>query len=282
MSSVAFEEKFIGFVDLLGFKSLVSQAEQGRGYPLEEILKALGELGSNATRARYVHAGPLICPHARFSTKDIGFRLTQVSDCVVMSAEVSPAGAINLVGHCWQACMGLLTRGIMCRGYITRGSIYHTDDQLVGSGYNQTIEKEKQVSAFKRSADERGTPFIEIDSSVVKYIESDGDSCVKTMFDRMVKKDGDLTVLFPVKRLNHQFIVFGGRAFEAEKHLQSVRNVKQWVINFRSKVLNLIDQSNPSAMSKGEHYVRILDEQLVECEKTERFILALSSVPKSR
>lgn len=146
---------------------------------------------------------------------------------------------------------------------------------MIGSGYQEALEKEKEVSAFKRSANERGTPFIEVDDSVVKYIETDGDSCVKTMFDRMVKKDGNLTVLFPVKRLNHSFIVFGARPFESEKHLKSIRNVKTWILDFRGKVLSLIDETNASAVSKGEHYVRMLDAQLLECDETERVILAL-------
>ena len=46
------------------------------------------------------------------------------------------------------------------------------------------------VSAFKRKADENGTPFVEIDPSVCHYIENGSDSCVKEMFSRYVKNDG--------------------------------------------------------------------------------------------
>ena len=47
----------------------------------------------------------------------------------------------------------------MCRGYINRGRIYHTTEQQIGTGLNSAVEREKQVSIFKKDADERGTPF---------------------------------------------------------------------------------------------------------------------------
>lgn len=281
MAEVTFADKFIGFVDLLGFKSLVRSSEEGRGYPLNEILTALGDLGSAETRRRYLLRGPGICPRSKFNAKDLDFQITQVSDCVVVSTEISPAGAINLVSHCWQACLGLLTRGIMCRGYITRGSIYHTEDQVVGSGFSEATEREKQVSAFKQKADESGTPFIEVDHAVECYIEDEGDKCVKEMYGRMTRKDGELTVLFPFKRLNHSFIVAGLGKFDAEENLQSVRNVKQWIRGFKDKVASLIDQTNPNAINKGNHYIRILDAQLEECDKTERLIVMLAGKPSS-
>src|SRR5690606_12247136 len=116
-----FAEKIIAFVDVLGFKSLVAAAESGTGPSLIELLELLTLLGKGTERSRFEESGPTICPCAPYVRRDLDFRVTQISDCAILSAEVSPAGAINLVSHCWGAVIALLHRGIMCRGYIKIG-----------------------------------------------------------------------------------------------------------------------------------------------------------------
>ena len=101
MAEPQFADKFIGFVDVLGFKGMVRDSEEGRGLPLPELIDALKELGNETDRKRYEKHGPTTCPGARYIRKDLDFQLSQISDCVVVSAEVSPAGVINLVSHCW-------------------------------------------------------------------------------------------------------------------------------------------------------------------------------------
>jgi len=142
MSDMEFKDKFIAFVDILGFKKLVEAAETGTGMPLSNLLEALKEFGVPEDRKIYEQYGPRVCPNSPYIHRDLDFRLTQISDCVIISSEVSPAGVINLVGHCWGAVIQVLTKGIMCRGYITRGSVYHTDAQIIGSGYQKAYGKE--------------------------------------------------------------------------------------------------------------------------------------------
>ena len=175
-----FKEKFIGFVDILGFKELVQASEGGTGKPLLELLEMLKKLGSLEDRKQFNKYGPTICPESTYVKRDLDFQLTQVTDCVIVSSEVSPAGVINLINHCWDVVIKLLKEGIMCRGYITRGSIYHTDTQFLGSGYQEAYEKE--VTAFKCEADERGTPFVEVDPVVCNYVRNSDDECVKKCF----------------------------------------------------------------------------------------------------
>src|SRR5690606_5277877 len=110
---------------------------------------------------------------------------------------------------CCSAVMGLLALGIMCRGYITRGSIYHNEGQVIGSGYHQAYESEQGVSVFKLEADERGTPFVEVDPIVCNFVKEETDSCVREMFSRMTKKEQGTTAVFPFKRLLHCFTIGG-------------------------------------------------------------------------
>jgi len=285
MGDTGFKDKSIGFVDILGWKELVKVAEAGNGMSLGNLIEMATELGTPEDRKRYQKSGPRICPNSTYIQRDLDFQLTQISDSVLVSSEISPAGVINLVDHCWGAVIQLLTKGIMCRGYITRDSVYHTEVQIIGSGYEKAYGNENQVTAFKRNADERGTPFVEVDPVVCDYVRDQGDSCVKKMFSRYVKGDGTVTALFPFKRLQHSFIIGGwpGHTFNPEKERQSNKNMRSMIENVRDRVIALIDRSKPDAASKAEHYIAALDAQIEVCERTDEMIdMPSSTSPASR
>lgn len=283
MIDMEFKDKFIGFVDILGWKELVKAAEAGTGMTLSTLIEVAKELGTPEDRDRYEKHGPRICRNSACTQRDLGFRLTQISDCVIVSSEISPAGIINLVDHCWGAVIELLTKGIMCRGYITRGSVYHTDTEIIGSGYHEALDKEAQVTAFKNDADERGTPFVEVDPVICNYVRDCGDQCVKKMFSRYVKEDGKVTALFPFKRLQHSFIIAGfGHTCNPEEEKRSNENLRRRIERFKVRVMALVDLSNSNAVIKAEHYVKALDAQLEECNKSDEMIDMLSSFPPKR
>ena len=252
--------------------------------PLAQLLEVVKKLGSPEDRAAIVAYGPTLCPASQYIQRDLDFRIIQISDCAVISSEVSPAGVINLVHHCWGAVIRLLQSGLMCRGYITRGLIFHTDTQVIGSGYQRAYEAEHQVAAFKRQADERGTPFVEVDRPVCDYVAQSGDGCVKEMFASHVKDDGAAVALFPFQKLSHSFIVGGfGSTFDADRERQSNDNMRQSLQTLKERVASFVDRSNASAVSKAEHYLTALDEQLRVCDKVDEAIrLLTSSYPSSR
>ena len=277
MSSVKLTEKFIGFVDILGYSSLTRAAEEGRGLTFQDLEEMQAILGTDKMRKHYEQYGPTICPAAPRVRKDMDFQLTQVWDSVVVSTEVSPAGIINLVSHCFNACIMLLTKGVMCRGYIKKGMILHDGLRVLGSGHVDTVASEKNVSIFKRHAEELGTPFIEVDPEVVEYVTTQTDKCVKEMFSRHTLTHDGLTAIFPIKRLSHSFIIagFGMPAFEPNKEKESNNNVRQSLIKLKQKVLSHIEASVASAVRKSEHYIRALDEQLKTCDRTDEMIDSL-------
>ncbi len=282
MTDTIFKNKFIGFVDILGFEKLVEAAEKGSGMPLPELLELVEKLGTPEDQLEYTKHGPMTCPESRYIQRDLDFKITQISDCIIVSSEVSPAGVINLVHHCCGAVIKLLTKGVMCRGYITEGLIYHTDKQFIGSGYQEALSKESHVAAFKRKADE-STPFVEVDSAVCDYIRDNGDSCVKEMFSRYVKKDGIVTALFPFQRLEHSFIIgdWHGHKFDPEKERESNKNTRIMIEKMKEAVIALVDQSRPDAKLKAEHYIAALDAQLDVCQNTDEFInTRCTSFPK--
>ena len=56
------------------------------------------------------------CPEAPSLSPDLDFALTRQFDTVVVSAEISPAGVINVLAHCWIAALKLMGKGLMTRG----------------------------------------------------------------------------------------------------------------------------------------------------------------------
>lgn len=269
-----YQEKFIAYVDILGFKKLVKESENGTGMTLSELMELPKCLGTPDDVLRFKKFGPTTCPASSCINRDLDFKLTQISDCVIVSSEISPAGVINLVSHCWGAVLKLLQKGIMCRGYITKGKIYHTEtSQFIGSGYNEAVSKEKTVNAFKREADERGTPYVELDSIVCKYVKDCGDRCVKEMFSRFVKEDGDLAALFPFKRLSHSFLIAGfGIKFDPNREKSSNQNMRILIKELKRRILEFVNKANPDAIRKSEHYIKALNDQLVVCDKTDEMI----------
>ncbi len=267
-------EKFIGFVDILGYSALTRVAEAGRGLSLSELQNIIKLLGSSEDRDRYEKRGGATCPGAPHIRKDLDFQISQAWDSVVVSTEISPAGAINLVSHCWGACIMLLTKGVMCRGYIKRGMVYHEGEEVLGSGHVDAVAKEKLVSIFKRDAQEKGTPFIQVDNEVVEYIAGQSDKCVKEMFSRMIVTDGDVTALFPIKRLSHKFILagYGTPPLDAEKEKSNNDMVRRNIMRLKDKILCFVDASDSSAVQKSEHYIRALDAQLIVCDETDALI----------
>lgn len=266
------KDKFIGFVDVLGFTNLVERAEGHAGITQDEIHQVLDSLGKDDGKQVALY-GPLVCPESRYLQRDLDFQVSPVSDCVLVSSEVSPAGAINLVDFCWRIVFRLLTAGFMCRGYITRGSIFHEGMRFFGAGYHKALKEEGQVSIFKQAADEKGTPFVEVEGVVHQYVQGCGDECVQKIFNRLVKMDGDLVALFPFNRFTTPFLT--GAAPESER--RSIDYIRADLRKTKELVTRFVDRSKPDAVRKSEHYLHALDEQLAICDQHETFLDELNT-----
>jgi hypothetical protein len=169
------------------FSNLVREVEKNGEGPsrLLELTKVLG--GGDGGRR------PKVCPNSSRIATDLDFKITQISDCVVVSAEVSPAAVIALNHHCVTVAQALVHEGTLCRGYVTRGNIYHEERQFIGTGYMRAVENEKTVVFKRADLGEQETPFIQIDESVTEYVRDEGDECVCKMFARCTTSDGTYT-----------------------------------------------------------------------------------------
>ena len=113
-----------------------------------------------------------------------------------------------------------MRKGLMCRGYVKRGLLYHTEDYCVGSGLGEVVKEEKNVSIFMTEDGECGTPFIEVDSNIVDYANGKTtDDCVKEMFSSIVKSEEDAAAIFPFRNLDPG--IFGHGSFDADEMRQN-------------------------------------------------------------
>jgi hypothetical protein len=281
-----YEDKFIAFVDILGFSDLVRESQEEKsGRPtLEELIDLVEKLGSQAESARLAQSGPHVCPRAPFVSRDLSFRITQVSDSVVVSSEVSPAGVIHLVNHCFGISVDLLMSGHLCRGFITRVQIFHSDSQFIGSGYLSALDGEKRVSVFQANSAEIGTPFIQFDKSVCTYVAQQTDECVKMLFGRMTESDGRdaaITAFAALKRLPSTVIDenFDPREWK-EKILITRTHMQKLVAQLEKVALD----APRTAQSKIAHYIRKLGEVLAvknqEIEYMDRLATELPRKPR--
>ncbi len=266
-----FRDKFVAFVDILGFTSKVAAADGRPGAQLSDLLEICGELESRSHVQSIAAYGPIICPESRYESRNLDYRVTQISDCAIISTEVSPAGVINLVEHISQSIIGLLQHGVLVRGYVTRGSIFHDDQQFIGVGYQNALTGEKSVRAFRMSESDGATPFVEVDPQVVRYIREETDACVVEMFGRMAKVDPaqDVTVLFPFQQLTN---VVGGNISEPEKCQRSLAIVRTWIDSYKEKIKSQESVSDHVANKKTKYYMKILNDLLVECYEIENFL----------
>jgi hypothetical protein len=271
---VQFKDKFIVFIDVLGFTNLVEQSAAGIGVPPSTIVQIQEALNPQGIREEFDRYGPTTCPESQLVDRNLDFRLSSLSDSVLLSAEISPAGIINLTSQASRIAFRLLQVGVMCRGYITRGLLVHTDSHFFGPGLNEAFRQEKQVAAFRRVANEIGTPYVEVSREVCAYVRDCGDACVQRIFSHLTKPDGNIAALFPMKRLSHSFTI-GGTHSDPDREKQSNDNVRSMIKKLRTGVLSFVDKSNLKAVTKAEHYVQALDEQLDACDWTDELLDAL-------
>lgn len=191
-----YEDKFVAFVDILGFKAIVEESvinDDARSVAL-----MIERLGSKQDNNFFREDGAEICPCSERHSADLEMRISQVSDCVVVSAEVSPTGAINIVNFCRKVAERLLLReGVLCQGYLTLGKIVHEGTVFFGTGYQAAVDGERTAAGIEWEGEVLGTPFIEIDPVVTSYLDAYGDDCTREMWSRMVVLSGADALISP-------------------------------------------------------------------------------------
>lgn len=139
-----YPEKYVAFVDMLGFRYLVETADAS-GEMRESLAKIVGIFRSTIG-----------------SHEQLGSRVTHFSDCLIVSADRTERGLRALLQGCTWLTLNLVQFPVLLRGGIAVGRITHEPDVVFGLGVNRAYAFEKHGSP----------PRIGLSQEVVADIES--------------------------------------------------------------------------------------------------------------
>jgi hypothetical protein len=123
-----YRELYIAFLDLLGFKSQVEDAENDpvAHDKLRTILNLVRES---------------LCENP-----SINFRLNYFSDCIVLSGERTPHGLREMFSSVCLLTSNLMQHDVLIRGGLAAGRVHHSRDFLYGSAFNRAYKLESEVA----------------------------------------------------------------------------------------------------------------------------------------
>lgn len=140
--SSRYQERYILFLDILGFKSLVSRIEKGNKLDLEKLEVITKFLQSmNEEQAIANAQQDLASDKATYSI---------FSDSVVISVAATKGGMISLLARVMGIPMRWMREGIFVRGAITKGRLLHTPEFLVGSAMIKAYDMESTLAQYPR------------------------------------------------------------------------------------------------------------------------------------
>lgn len=148
----SFEERYVAFVDILGFRDIVKrmQADHRLFLTVRDALKAIDmqarEFRDYRVAKKQSHQELIARGKVPLSDPP-QLQMTSFSDCYVIS-ETSPAW--HVVAGVQALGADLLAQGILCRGAIVKGPAYHRDRVLFGPAVIDAYELESQVAKYPR------------------------------------------------------------------------------------------------------------------------------------
>jgi hypothetical protein len=123
--------RYVAFVDILGFAALVRSAEN-----------------SAERRGEIIHALKTVCEQEY--AKQCEVRTHSFSDSLILSADRTPTGLWGLIVLLEALAWNLLQIGVLARGAISVGGIYHDDRIVFGTGVNEAHRLESTVAKYPR------------------------------------------------------------------------------------------------------------------------------------
>jgi len=114
-----YPERYVAFVDMLGFRKLVESADSSA-----ERREALAEIVRVFRTTIGAH-------------EKLGTRVTHFSDCLIASVDRSEQGLHMLLSGCTWLALNLIQYAVLLRGGIALGGITHEPDVLFGMGVNR-------------------------------------------------------------------------------------------------------------------------------------------------
>ncbi len=136
-AQASYVRRVVGFVDILGFASLVNRADKNKSLR-QEIVEALGKVQTTAA--------------PKETTEDSDLRAHNFSDSLILSAKDTATGFWHLLLSLDALAWNLLQMGVLIRGGVTIGRIQHEEHIVFGVGVNEAYHLEFNIARKPRIA----------------------------------------------------------------------------------------------------------------------------------
>lgn len=132
-----YENRFVAFLDILGFKNMVYDSISDP-YKLQKIDMALNYI-RNIQLENY-----------KFDNTDMGKQVSVFSDSIVISYKVEPGAGFFVLLDLVHICIDLLSSGILVRGGVTVGGLVHEINKCYGPAMIEAYKLESQMACYPR------------------------------------------------------------------------------------------------------------------------------------
>lgn len=171
--AASYEERFLAFIDVLGFADLVSRSSKSAEI-VEQLSRTMSMLSDLASSAR---------------SEELGIETTSFSDTIVISSPLSSDALIRLLEIVEEISFELFSSNMLLRGAVVRGMVLHTPKFVFGPAL---------VSAYRLETSTSFHPRIMIDPGVHAAIEAFPD---RSRFGRFLVVDSyDVPYINPFSR----------------------------------------------------------------------------------
>lgn len=142
-----YEQRIVAFIDILGFKSLLSETTDNKGIDNE---KAINAVISAYEAIRDIWDLDKKSDYLDTESSD-SKKVSIFSDCLVVSFEVNQPSQVfyTLLEIKW-LIMRLISRKILCRGAVSLGKFIHTDHYLFGPALVEAYTLESKAAMYPR------------------------------------------------------------------------------------------------------------------------------------
>lgn len=154
MNIEGYENRFVAFLDILGFKELIYkiESEGEKSSDFQRVRSVLNFLHEESIESNGQHDLPVYEQKEGYMLeKELGDpRISYISDCVIISTESSFDGFKSLCNKITKFSTDIAYDGIFLRGSITHGKVYHHGPMLFGSAYQKAYQLESEHAKHPR------------------------------------------------------------------------------------------------------------------------------------
>lgn len=139
MRGQLYEDRYLAFIDILGFRNFVDKSERDQSSPgeLMRVLEAIKD--------------PISVPGQPVPTLSVeGLQMASFSDTICFSAFASPTALGQVLLRSAFTALYMLSLGYPVRGAVTRGRLVHRSNVIFGPCMNRAYDLESRVAIYPR------------------------------------------------------------------------------------------------------------------------------------